>query len=284
MLMTPSTSAQRGDAFAVMEAADVHAAGSAHDAVAMQQYNGNKRHRSDASFEHSVLPSDADVFAAEGMTTQAAAEPGHAVARHAPLAGIAHHEAGPEAFSSRFNAAESSVHPLSNSILGSTQAQSVYMKVSNIHSDVTHEELRQRMSEYVGCCSHTLQCRPSPTVANTIEFLVEFSSKEHADRCALDLSGLPFSTNHPELGAAIARVKPISNLPKTIEQTGRMTSVQPLPPTYSSPQPPVRLVASASSAPSRTISRQSRSAPSITPETFDIGDRPVADVRRCFVS
>jgi hypothetical protein len=62
------------------------------------------------------------------------------------------------------------------------------------------------MGSYAGCLPETLRSRPA-TRLGAIEFVVNFTDKDHAVLCANTLIGRPFLDTQPDFGAVTVKVR-----------------------------------------------------------------------------
>ena len=115
------------------------------------------------------------------------------------------------------------------------------------------------MGSYAGCLPDTLRSRPASQFG-AIEFVVNFTDKDHAVLCANTLIGRPFLDTQPDFGAVIVKVRTQAEVDHAKAMIERNKDRYAAPSSSSSRGPAPRV-------------------PVLTRETFDIGERPTVDVR-----
>jgi hypothetical protein len=136
----------------------------------------------------------------------------------------------------------------------------VYFFAYNIPPHLSADDLKRLMSSSPGCMVDTLVLRTSKRAPGTVEFVVEFANRSLAEQCVAKLAGRPFLGSHAHLGSAVYKIMTQS------DQDGG----------YSDPVLPV--------IPSRPNPPRPALPRGPTRETFDIGERPSADVSFSAVS
>ena len=119
------------------------------------------------------------------------------------------------------------------------------------------------MGSYAGCLPETLRSRPAARFG-AIEFVVNFTDKDHAVLCANTLIGRPFLDTQPDFGVVTVKVRTQAEIDYAKAMIERSKD------RYTAPTVSARAVAP-------------RGVPAPSRETFDIGERPTVDVRGLFV-